>query len=60
MKRAKTVLRVLLVVVVGCAGALTMTACETVKGAGRDVSNLGEGVTDAAQGTQNAIDGKKK
>jgi predicted small secreted protein len=43
-----------------CGTALiALPACETVKGAGRDVSNLGDAVTDGSDSVQDSIDGKK-
>ena len=36
-------------------GSLSLGACNTMKGAGRDVSATGHAVTNAAQDTQNAI-----
>lgn len=37
--------------------ALALTACNTVEGAGRDVSAVGEGISGAAKDTSDAIDG---
>lgn len=31
---------------------LTVTACETIKGAGRDIENAGEAITEEAQEAQ--------
>ena len=43
-------------VILAC-GALSLGACNTMKGAGRDVAATGHAVTNAAQDTQNSMDG---
>lgn len=37
------------------ASVVVFTGCNTIKGAGQDVSKAGEAVTDAAQDTQNRM-----
>jgi len=42
---------VFVVMLIACAGAsLSLTACNTVEGAGKDIQGLGEAVEDAADG----------
>ena len=41
-------------VILAC-GALSLGACNTMKGAGRDVAATGHAVTNAAQETENAV-----
>lgn len=38
--------------------ALALSACNTIEGAGRDVSAAGEGISNAAEKTGDAISGK--
>ncbi|PRY79587.1 putative small secreted protein [Yoonia maritima] len=35
--------------------AFTLSACETVKGAGQDISNAGEAITEESQDVQNDL-----
>ncbi|MBI6630154.1 entericidin A/B family lipoprotein [Pontibaca salina] len=38
-----------------CIALLTLTACETTKGAGRDIQKAGDAITGAAQNVQNSL-----
>lgn len=38
-----------------CIVLLALTACETAKGAGRDIGKAGEAITDGAQDVQNSL-----
>ncbi|WP_071210172.1 entericidin A/B family lipoprotein [Loktanella sp. S4079] len=35
--------------------AFTLSACETIKGAGQDISNAGEAITEESQEVQNDL-----
>ena len=37
--------------------AITLAACNTIEGAGKDISAAGEGISGAAEDTSDAIDG---
>ena len=44
-----TIMRSIVLLIVVAASALSMAACNTVKGAGRDVSSVGNAVSDTAE-----------
>jgi predicted small secreted protein len=47
--RRRAAVRRLGLCLLALAGALTLVACETTEGAGRDLENLGENIQDAAE-----------
>lgn len=56
MKAVQGVLSVLLLVAVSGIGALSIGGCNTTKGAGKDIENVGEGIHDAAGDVENQFD----
>ena len=59
MQRKPTSSKVLLVAMAAMLGLSTLAACNTVKGAGEDISSTGDAVTGAAQETQQDMQNNK-